>query len=309
MRNADGNGKGGESEIQHQKSRIRIIAYRGFSTRYVAERMARAFADLGCGVQGPDSAPPPPGSRLPTPDLSFVYYRWMRKDGAVRRPRALWLVDEPYQWPASLTWPRLFDWTFINERATLEAHGAGAGRHVYWLPPAYEPLTVTDPIRCDVALVGAGFPNRRALLRSILPDLSGRDVRLVGPDWPAAWHPRDEWVQPSEAARYYAGATVNLNIHRAPRTDYPGPAPTALNFRAFEIAAVGGFQILDAREDAAIFIPSAVTFDGTIKDLRRKVLHHLTHDAEREAIAAACRREAAPHTFEARARTVLQVVG
>jgi len=288
--------------------RVRVVAYRGFSTRYVAERMARAFAALGCEVEGPDppSLTPDPGPL--TPDLSFVYYRWMRKDGPVRRPRALWLVDEPYQWPASWLWSGPFDWTFVNDRATLEGHGAGTGRPVHWLPAAHEPCAVTDPIRCDVALVGAGFRNRRTILRYLLPHLSGLDVRLVGPQWPVEWRPRDEWVSAAEAARYYAGAKVNLNIHRRPRSDYPGPAPTALNFRAFEIAAVGGFQILDAREDAAIFLPSAVTFDGTIKDLRRKILHYLGHDAERRAIAEACRREVAPHTFEARARTVLETV-
>jgi len=282
-----------------------MVAYRGFSTRYVAERMARAFAALGCTVQGPGAAPPPPGSRLPIPDLSFVYYRWMRKDGPVARPRAIWLVDEPYWFPRSRVWSRSFDWIFVNDRSTLRDHG---WLHTHWLPAAYEPVEVADPIACDVAFVGAGFPNRRQLIGSLLDAIPRLDLRLTGPDWPLKWQPRSQWVSPEEAARYYAGAKVSLNIHRAPRSDSDGPTPTALNFRAFEIAAVGGFQILDAREDAAIFLPSAVTFDGSADDLARTVRYYLGHDDERRAIAEACRREVAPHTFEARAKTVLEAV-
>jgi len=82
-----------------------------------------------------------------------------------------------------------------------------------------------------------------------------------------------------------------------------------MNFRAFEIASVGGFQIVDEREDRAVLLPSCPTFDGTPADLWRKIEYYLAHDNERRDIAEACRREVAPHTFEARAKQVLGVVG
>jgi len=278
--------------------RVLMVAYRGFSTRYIAERMARAFAAVGCTVVSDRPA-----------DLNFVYYRWMRKDGPVGRPRALWLVDEPYHWPNSTAWSRPFDWVFVNDRATLCDHHPLC---TYWLPAAYEPIDVRRPVCCDVALVGAGFPNRRRLMGTIRERLKGLDVRLVGPRWPARWYAdggRDEWIAPEEAARYYAGARINLNLHRHVRHPRRRRKPTAVNFRALEIAAVGGFQIADDREDLALFIPSCPTFDGTAGDLHRKIVYYLRHDAERREIAEACRREVAPHTFEARARLVLEAVG
>jgi len=220
--------------------------------------------------------------------------------------RALWLVDEPYHWPQSTAWSRPFDRVFVNDRATLCDH---LPLKTYWLPAAYEPVTVPRPIECDVALVGAAFPSRLRLLQTLRPHLNRLDVRLVGPGWPAAWRPVDCWVRPEHAARYYAGARINLNLHR----EVPRPPrrrkPTALNFRAFEIAAVGGFQITDDREDRATFIPSCPTFDGTAEDLRRAIDYYLKHEEERREIGEACRREAAPHTFAARAGLVLEAVG
>ena len=268
--------------------------------------MGRAFAALGCTVQGPGAAPPPPGSRLPTPDLSFVYYRWMRKDGPVGRPRAIWLVDEPYWFPRSRVWSRSFDWIFVNDRSTLRDHG---WLHTHWLPAAYEPVEVADPIACDVAFVGAGFPNRRQLIGSLLDAIPRLDLRLTGPDWPLKWQPRSQWVSPEEAARYYAGAKVSLNIHRAPRSDSDGPTPTALNFRAFEIAAVGGVQITEDRPDRRVFLPSCPVYDGTAEHLLSQVRWLLEDDAARAQIAAACRNEVGPHTYQARARLVLESVG
>ena len=274
--------------------RVRIVKYRGFSTRYIAQRLERGFGAVGCEIVEN------------CPDLSVVYYRWMRKDGPVTRPRAVWLVDEPYHWPHSRAWARGFDFVFVNDRVALDQQPSGF--NVYWLPAAQEPIRVTQPITCDVAFVGAASPNRLRLLTQIRDRLWNLDVRLVGPGWPRAWGPRDEWITAEEAARYYAGARISLNIHRATRPGYQGSRPTGLNFRAFEIAAQGGFQILDEREDRGLFIPSAATFDGTAEGLLERISYYLDHEEERRASAEACRREVEAHTFAARARRILEAM-
>ena len=260
--------------------------------------MVRAFARVGCEIV-----------RDPPVDLEWIHRGWLsRRYGPLARPRAVWLVDEPYHWGHRKAWSRHADYVFVNDRGALGAHREG---RTHWLPPAYEPFEVSDPIACDVAIIGRNFRARRRVLRKLWPYLSRLDVRIAGSRWPEEWPVVAEWLEPEEAARYYAGATVNINIHRqawGPECDADAPTPTGLNFRAFEIAAVGGFQIMDEREDAAIFLPSAVTFDGTADDLRRKIAYYLSHDNERRAIAEACRREVAPHTFDVRAKTVLRVL-
>ena len=53
-------------------------------------------------------------------------------------------------------------------------------------------------------------------------------------------------ITPEETALAYAGAAVSLNVHSGPGPGY-NPGSLFVNPRTFEIAACGGFQIVDRR--------------------------------------------------------------
>lgn len=94
----------------------------------------------------------------------------------------------------------------------------------------------------------------------------------------------------AQMLRVLSGATISLNVH-GDFMRYGG------NMRLFEAAAVGAFQLVDARPGIATwFTPGEhlVTFSDHL-DLRRKVTYYLSHPDERQAIADAAREHTLKH--------------
>jgi spore maturation protein CgeB len=118
---------------------------------------------------------------------------------------------------------------------------------------------------------------------------------------------------PRRAAALYRAAAVNVNHHRTTMMHgsgqhiAPGSAES-LGPRAYEIAACGGFQVMDdSRAEAAeVFGDALVTYGaGDPDDLHRVVEHYLQRPAKRQRLAEAQRAAVAPHHWGARARQIL----
>jgi spore maturation protein CgeB len=103
----------------------------------------------------------------------------------------------------------------------------------------------------------------------------------------------------------YTGSTVSLNHHH-PMNDIVG-----VNTRAFELAAAGACQLVDAKDDVGrLFKPGEeVLTYRDLAELRRHLARCLAHPDEARAIGENARRRAlAEHTLRHRIDAMLDVL-
>jgi hypothetical protein len=165
----------------------------------------------------------------------------------------------------------------------------------------------------DVVFVGTGFTERIEWFEAI--DWRGIDLGLYG-TWdrlkktsPLKKHVRGEQVDNAMAASLYRRAKVTLNFYRqsmgwasnAPRITHA----ESLNPRAYELAACGAFHLSDHRAEVTEKFGNLVPTFRTAGEAERLIRHYLTHDSEREAIAASLPACVAEDSWVHRARQVL----
>lgn len=235
--------------------------------------------------------------------------------------RTAWIASEcPYQDQAQIALAALTDYCFVNDRASVMPFRRVNPR-TWYLPPAHDPeihrpIAVGPENRSDVFLVGTGFGERVRFLEAV--DWTGIDFKLFGlwelaPESPLRRHYRPRLVPNDEAARWYSGARVCLNLHRADKGwATPGDlvgAAYSINPRAYEIAACGAFQVCDdSRPELADVFGCAVPTFRTPEDLGGLIRWALADDAARAELAATARDRVAPHTFTARAKALIAAV-
>lgn len=243
-------------------------------------------------------------------------------------PAAVYCTESPYFGDFEHQFGRHYDAVFTNERlsvASFEAAYAGLGRRpvVRYLAHAYNPEVHTpgppEPgYDADVFFVGSGFKERRLLFRGV--DWEGIKFVTHGFLWDDNENPNaldvSKVLPNSEAARFYRTARISLNHHRTTTVVAAGAHISALEAaslgpRAYEIAACGGFQLMDDSRPEAfeVFGDSLATYKShSPLDLERRIRWWLGHPDERERRAAAQREAVAPHSWASRAREVLEVV-
>lgn len=247
------------------------------------------------------------------PDL----YPLLRRAGL---PTVTIFTECPYQDATQLTLAALTDYCFVNDRASVMPFRRVNPR-TWYLPPAYDPevhrpIPVGPECRSDVVLVATGFGERVRFLEAV--DWTGIDFRLFGLwdlalDSPLRRYDRRRLLPNDEAARWYSGAKVALNLHR---TDTGWATPDALvtdaysvNPRAYEIAACGTFQVCDdTRPELAEVFGDSVPIFRTPDDLGALIRRALAADDWRAACATEARERVAAHTFTARAEALLACV-
>jgi spore maturation protein CgeB len=119
-----------------------------------------------------------------------------------------------------------------------------------------------------------------------------------------------------DVAALYRGAKVNLNHHRTTTmhgsgAHIPVGSAESLGPRAYEIAACGGFQLMDdSRKEAGdIFGDALATYKaGDPADLVAQARYWVEHPAERAMMARAQREAVAPHSWHARAADLLNIL-
>lgn len=268
------------------------------------------------------------------PDLVLAMKGTRVSEGALEALRAAgvrtaaWTMDDPYELQQYLLWAANYDILFTTEPRCLPVYRYCGLGHAGLLPHAHDPeVHRPDPAAAaspryasDVCFVGAAYPERVRLLKAALPLLSRVKTLLIG-DWGRyrAELPGvrilDGFLPESEAARFYSGARIVLNIHRSPSGCGKGlvnPATLGadgVNSRVFEIAGCGAFQLADGGRALLkeLFEPGREieTFDGP-QELAAKVQRYLADEPARRAIGAAGRKRAlADHTYAARMRRLL----
>jgi spore maturation protein CgeB len=230
---------------------------------------------------------------------------------------ALWFVEDVRRFDYWKYIAREFDVVFtIQQGAAANAlHDAGAKRVVY-LPVAanpklHKPLATTEAERArfgsPVSFVGAGYSNRVELFSRL--NLSG--LKLWGNDWPESWNARLEEngrrVTPEETALIYNCTDINLNIHSAVGAEVLH-CGDFVNPRTFEIAACGGFQIVNRQNPLAeLFSSNELCIVDHEHELASAIQHFAAEPEKRYMMAERSRqRVLREHTYTHRIAEALK---
>ena len=115
-------------------------------------------------------------------------------------------------------------------------------------------------------------------------------------------------IEFEETVKIYNAAKINLNLHSSTYHTGVNPDGDFVNPRTFEIAACGGFQLVDERLELGELLEpgeEVATF-RSIDELTQKIHHYLAHGEEARAIAGRGReRVLKEHTLQQRMREML----
>lgn len=241
---------------------------------------------------------------------------------------AIWLPDDPYHTDGSVHLVAHFDYVFTMEVSCVQLYRDIGCSQVHYLPSGVNlncigPGYVDDSYKHDICFIGSAFWNRVALFDQIAPYLSQKKVKIIGFWWERlenysllASKIQGTWITPAEAAKYYNGAKVVINLHRS--IDDPThnsnsrnlPA-LSVNPRLFEISACGTLQLTDEREELSKFYTPGVEIAcfHSADELIQQLDYYLTHEQARRDIAlSGLHRTGHEHTFTHRLTDLLQTI-
>jgi len=165
----------------------------------------------------------------------------------------------------------------------------------------------------DLSFMGAGYPNRRSFFAGLL------EYPLV--IWGTEWNldslvghrvkNANRRLDPEEYVKIFNATSININLHSSVTHHGVDPIGDFVNPRTFEIAACGGFELVDTRTHLPEVFDigrQIVTFSD-IDDLRDKLDHYMKHPEQRARIAEAGRRRVlGEHTFVHRMARMINIV-
>lgn len=263
------------------------------------------------------------------PDLVLCMAQAPMSQNALRRlsrdgvTTAMWFVED---WQIFTYWRAfapLYDFFAViqKEPFSLELERIGV-RDFLYLPMAAHPalhrpldLTPVEMRRygADVSFMGAGYPNRRLAFRRF----SGFDFKIWGTEWDgdAALaqfvQRKGARISPEDCVKIYNATKVNLNLHSSIHSKQLVSKGDFVNPRTFEIAACGGFQLVDRRglmpELFMLEGPEAelAVFDG-MEECADMIQEWLGNESGRLRIAERARRRVlAEHTYARRMETLI----
>jgi len=235
-------------------------------------------------------------------------------------PLAFWFVEDFRTLPYWKEVAPLYDHFFSIQRGEFfeELEKAGA-QDYYYLPQAchpnvHKPLSETDSdcsqYKADLSFMGAAYFNRR----QSFPQLMDYDFKIWGTEWNLnsdigkCVQNENRRLNSEEIVKIYNSGKINLNLHSSTCHSELNPEGDFVNPRTFEIAACGGFQLVDHRSELAEMFNTGEEIETfhSISELREKIDYYLEHDEERNAmIERARRRVLSEHTIEHRMSEML----
>ncbi|MBE0603590.1 MAG: glycosyltransferase [Deltaproteobacteria bacterium] len=208
-----------------------------------------------------------------------------------------------------------YDYFFtIQEGELLDRLREAGARNVAFLPMAASPDVhrkvelspgEIQEFGGDVSFVGAGYYNRRRLFEGLV-DL---DFRIWGNEWESCPALKDflqrdgARVDTEDIVKIFNASRININLHSSSYHEGVNPDGDFVNPRTFEIAACGGFQLVDSRSGLPGFfrVGEEVACFDDLDDLRAKIVRYLADPEERKAVAERGRRRVLrDHTYERR---------
>jgi spore maturation protein CgeB len=222
---------------------------------------------------------------------------------------AVILTESPYFGELEGIMAQHYDIAFTNERRSAECLNA------HYLPHAYNPAVHTPEgpkaYPTDAIFIGSMFDERRDLFNAV----DWGEINFLWRGHDMSETPADV-VPNAETAAYYRATKVGINHHRTTTSHGSGQhirpeEAESLGPRAYEIPACGCFQLMDdtRAEAKEVFRDSLATYRaGDPDDLAKQVRWWLAHDREREECSYAQRECVLPHSWDVRARQVLERV-
>ena len=272
--------------------------------RTVQRRLARACADARIGLT------------IVTHD-----FLWPSEVRRIREltgtPVVLWFPDAASNFGRAWFMLAPYDALFFKDPFIVRQLRTFLKTPVHYLPECFnpsrhvydEPLTAGElaTFSCDICTAGSLHANRIAFFSN----LAEYEVQIWGSPPPA-------WAEPGPVHRMYQGRYVadqeKAKAWRAAKIVVNNLYVTevwGLNARAFEVAGIGAFQLVDWRPGLSQLFEDGkeiVTFRN-VGELREKIDYYLPRDAERHRIAEAGKRRArAEHTYQHRLRTMIDCV-
>lgn len=156
-----------------------------------------------------------------------------------------------------------------------------------------EPLPASQCIY-PVSFVGAAHGDRKSMVATL--QKAGIEVACFGHGWPKGSVPMDEIPD------IMRNSVISLNFSNS-------RGENQIKARTFEVPGAGGFLLTDEAQGLDRFYrpgTEIAVFNGT-DDLVGKILHFLSHSAERDAIArSGYERTCREHTYEQRMARVIE---
>lgn len=244
---------------------------------------------------------------------------------ARKSPRlVLWNPEDPYEFDRYPPLVPYFQAIFTIEESCVSTYQQLGCRSVFHLPLGVDPSefhpmeSVDGEYISDICFVGRGFPSRREWLSALRGGLGSWRVRIVGDWWDGfefgTWMHTPTVVGPEEAARYYAGAKVVLDLHRPQNfsainsRNLPALSP---NNRLFDMAATGACIVSDFRPGIARhYVPDhEIALVHGPDGMLERIHHFLAHPHQRQTMGALAReRTLREHTYCHRIRTMLDAL-
>lgn len=205
---------------------------------------------------------------------------------------------------------------FVKDTYVLDCLRKTGFRNVHYLPQAAD-VTMRKPLELDrndleifsseVMLMGSMYPYRLKLVEELI------DFRpaIWGTGWENAGNAgirnlyKGRGVWGMDKTKAICAAAISLNQHH-PLNDIKG-TPS----RTFDIAACGGFQLAEYKDDiVSLFkIGEEIICYKTMDELRKLIKYYLLHPDERKEIGlAGQKRVLQEHSYEHRARQILNTI-
>jgi spore maturation protein CgeB len=228
-----------------------------------------------------------------------------------------WNHDNPF-------WPSNTSIHLIKSLQFYDAYGAIARvlipvllqigcKRPEFLPMFFEPerfrlehMTPDPAYQCDIAFVGTGSPERADMLRHLVDFDLGiwGNWEMLHEDDPLRQHVRGRYLNGKQYAQVLQQAKIAVNVLNMPNR-------FGSNTRTFEATGLGTLLITEYTKEQAEDLfrenEEIVCFRSS-EELRDKIRYYLTHDAERERIAAAGQaRTLREHTLAHRLRKIVNI--
>lgn len=244
-------------------------------------------------------------------------------------PTAVWFTDDPYYTDITIHLAGHYDYVFTLERNCLDLYRGAGCSQVHYLPFAaypehYRPTLIPSPVRRNLSFIGSAYWNRVQFLQPIIGDLMAQGLFINGIWWdrlPESSQYPDrielgKWMGPQETAEVYSGSKIILNLHRSPFEETANNNTARIlavspNPRTFEISACATLQLVDARDDLAMFYTPGQEIETftTPEEMLEKIQFYLSHEKERQEIALrALERTSRDHTYANRLDQLLRQI-
>lgn len=234
-------------------------------------------------------------------------------------PVVLWFPDALVNLARHMFLNAPFDFIFFKDPFLVKRLQADfPQKNIYYLPECCNPRVhhLFEPKQedrkkyaCDITTAGNLYANRVAFFEQ-LADMN-LDIRIWG-NAGSRWMQLDK-ISPYLHSEYITGRNKAMAFQLSKivlNNLHPGEV-AGINCRAFEVPAMGGFQMINARSGLSdLFEPGeeVVAFSSFI-DLREKISFYLANETERKRIAErGYQRAHQEHTYENRLRLLEETV-